>query len=103
MLNRNSERIPRRLRRGSRANIEISLNVLTVEDSLQRAAGFFNSTSALRSAPGGSQSSFLKRRVEFTKKLSLDFNCLRFEFMGLFRNQSPKQPTRGACGRFADG
>jgi hypothetical protein len=40
-LNRNSERIPRRLRRGKRANIQIRLKVLTVEDSLQLAAGFF--------------------------------------------------------------
>jgi hypothetical protein len=38
-VNRNSELIPRRLRRGMRANIKIRLKVLTVEDSLQLAAG----------------------------------------------------------------
>jgi hypothetical protein len=30
------------LRRGQRANIKIRLQVLTVEDSLRLAAGFFN-------------------------------------------------------------
>jgi hypothetical protein len=42
-LNRNSARIPRRLRRGKRAHIQIRLKVLTVEDFLQLASGFFNS------------------------------------------------------------
>jgi hypothetical protein len=41
-LNRESERIPRSLLRGMRANIKIRLKALTVEDSLQLAAGFFN-------------------------------------------------------------
>jgi hypothetical protein len=40
-LNRNSERIPRRLRRGWRANIKIRLKFFPVEDFLQLAAGFF--------------------------------------------------------------
>jgi hypothetical protein len=42
LLNRNSERIPRSLLRGMRANIKIGSKVLTVEDSLQLAAGIFN-------------------------------------------------------------
>jgi hypothetical protein len=41
-LNRTSKGIPGSWLRGSRANIQIRLNVLTVEDSLQRATGFFN-------------------------------------------------------------
>jgi len=41
-LHRNRERIPRSLLRGMRAKIKIRLKVLTVEDSLQLAAGFFN-------------------------------------------------------------
>ena len=40
-LNRESERIPRRLRRGKRANLKKTA-FLTVEDSLQLAAGIFN-------------------------------------------------------------
>jgi len=40
-LNRESERIPRRLRRGQRANPKKTA-FLTVEDSLQLAAGIFN-------------------------------------------------------------
>jgi hypothetical protein len=40
-LNRDSERIPRRLRRGKRANQKMTA-FLTVEDSLQLAAGIFN-------------------------------------------------------------
>jgi hypothetical protein len=45
-LNRNSERIPRRLRRGMRANPKKTA-FLTVEDSLQFAAGFFNQEGTL--------------------------------------------------------
>jgi hypothetical protein len=41
-LHRNRERIPRSLLRGMRAKIKIRLKVITVEDSLQLAAGFFN-------------------------------------------------------------
>jgi hypothetical protein len=40
-LNRESERIPRRLRRGKRANHKRTA-FFTVEDSLQLAAGIFN-------------------------------------------------------------
>jgi hypothetical protein len=40
-LNRESERIPRRLRRGKRANHKKTV-FLTVEDFLQLAAGIFN-------------------------------------------------------------
>ena len=40
-LNRESERIPRRLRRGKRANPK-KTEFLTVEDSLRLAAGIFN-------------------------------------------------------------
>ena len=40
-LNRESERIPRSLLRGQRAYLKLA-NFLTVEDSLQLAAGIFN-------------------------------------------------------------
>jgi hypothetical protein len=43
LLNCNSERIPRSLLRGKRANIK-KAEFLTVEDSLQLAAESFNST-----------------------------------------------------------
>jgi hypothetical protein len=45
-MNRTRERIPRRLRRGVRAAIMMRLNVLTDEDPLQLAAGFFKSSVA---------------------------------------------------------
>jgi len=41
LLNRESERIPRSVLRGQRAYLKMA-NFLTVEDSLQLAAGIFN-------------------------------------------------------------
>jgi hypothetical protein len=56
-LNRNSERVPRSLLRGTRAKIQIRLNILTVEDSLQRAAGNLQSAeSEARRVDGGALS-----------------------------------------------